>query len=120
MSSSSRVEGSAQCRSSYSWSTGRLRASPASCSISTSKVRCFWRCGLRFGRGIALISRDAQQRPEQGRRLVQLLGALGEQRLELGEPVSGFVMGGEARRPLELRDDRVERAVGVVGRAEDG
>ena len=26
-------------------------------------------------------------------------------------------MGGEARRPLQLRDDRVERAVGVIGRA---
>ena len=69
------------------------------------------------GRAIAFIRRDAQQRPEQGRRLVQLLGALCEQRLELGEPVCGFVMGGEARRPLELRDDRVERAVGVIGGA---
>jgi class 3 adenylate cyclase len=43
ISSSSRVEGSAQCRSSYSWRTGRWQASPASCSIRTSKVRCFWR-----------------------------------------------------------------------------
>ena len=67
---------------------------------------------------IALIGRDAQQRPDQRRRLVQLLGALSEQRLQLGEPVRGFVMGGEARRPLQLRDDRMERAVGVVGRAE--
>ena len=69
---------------------------------------------------VAIISRDAQQRPDQRRRLVQLLGALSEQRLQLGESVRGFVMGGEARRPLQLRDDRVERAVGVVGRAEDG
>ena len=67
---------------------------------------------------VALISRDAQQRPDQRRRLVQLLGALSEQRLQLGESVPGFVMGGEARRPLQLCDDRVERAVGVVGRAE--
>ena len=68
--------------------------------------------------GVALISRDAQQCPDQGRRLVQLLGAQGEQRLKLGEPVCGFVMGGEVRCPLQLRDDRMERAVGVVGRAE--
>ena len=67
---------------------------------------------------VALISRDAQQRPDQRRCLVQLLGALSEQRLEFGEPVRGFVMGGEARRPLELRYDRVEHTIGVVGRAE--
>ena len=67
---------------------------------------------------IALIGRDAEQRADKRRRLVQLLGALSEQRLEFGEPVCGFVMGGEARRPLQLRDDRVERAVGVVGRTE--
>ena len=67
---------------------------------------------------VALISRDGQQRPDQRRRLVQLLGALSEQRLQLGEPVPGFVMGGEARRPLQLCDDRVERAVRVVGGAE--
>ena len=68
--------------------------------------------------GVALIARDAQQRPDQRRRLVQFLGALSKQRLELGEPVPGFVMGSEARRSLELSDDRVKRAVGVVGGAE--
>ena len=68
--------------------------------------------------GVALISRDAQQRPDQRRRLVQLLGALSKQRLQLGKSVPGFVMGGEAGRPLQLCDDRVERAVGVVGGAE--
>ena len=68
--------------------------------------------------GIALISRDAQQRPDERRRLVQLLGALGEQRLKLGELLTGFVVGGEARRPLQLCDDRMERAVCVVCRAE--
>ena len=67
---------------------------------------------------VALISGHAHQRPDQRRRLVQLLGALSEHRLELGEPVRGFVTGGEARRPLELRDDRVEHTIGVVGRAE--
>src|SRR6202040_1118564 len=64
------------------------------------------------------ISRDAQQRPDQRRRLVQLLGALSEQRLKLGESVPGFVMRGEACSPLQLCDDRVERAVGVVRGAE--
>jgi hypothetical protein len=70
--------------------------------------------------GVAIISRDAQQRPDQRRRLVQLLGALSEQRLKLGESVPGFVMRGEACRALELRDDRVEHTIGVVGRAEMG
>src|ERR1700729_981145 len=51
---------------------------------------------------VALISRDAQQRPDQRRRLVQLLGALSKQRLQLGEAVPGLVMGSEARRPLAL------------------
>ena len=68
--------------------------------------------------GIAIISRDAQQRGDQRRRLVQQLGALSEQRLEFGEPVLWLVMGGEARRPLQLRDDRVQHTIGVVGRAE--
>ena len=48
----------------------------------------------------------------------ELLGALSEQRLEFGEPIRVFVMGGEARRPLELRDDRVKRTIGLIGRAE--
>ena len=67
---------------------------------------------------VALISRDAQQRPKQGRRLIELLGALSKQRLQLGKSVPGFVMGGEARRPFQLCDDRMEHTVGVIGGAE--
>ena len=67
---------------------------------------------------VALARGTPSSAADQRHRLVQLLGRLAEQRLQLGELGLRLVVGRKARRPLQLRDDRMERAVGVVGRAE--
>ncbi|HSA81076.1 MAG TPA: hypothetical protein VLE23_09645, partial [Geminicoccaceae bacterium] len=74
--------------------------------------------GAEVGGREALLARNAEQRREQKDGLVQLIGRLAEQRLELGELRLPRVVRGKTGGPLELGDDRMERAVGVVGRAE--
>ena len=49
--SSSRVDGSAQCRSSHTARTGCCTVSASSQATSTSCVCCFWRCGHRVSGG---------------------------------------------------------------------
>ena len=69
-------------------------------------------------RWIALAPRNAEQRADQRYRFVKLVSRLTEQRLQLGELGLGPVLGREPGRPLQLGDDRIKRAVGVIGRAE--
>ena len=77
------------------------------------------------GAGLLLLRRQGRQREaalgrqreelgEEGGDLGHVGDRAGEQRLELGELGRVVVGAGEARRPRELLDDRVERAVRVV------
>ena len=116
-SSSSREVGSIQCASSKTMTTGCWRARPSSCRISASSVRSFLRCGLRFGSGWRSEARQRQQIGEECHILVGRRGA-GQQGLELLQPGSGRVVAREPRCPAELVDEREQRAVLVIGRAE--
>ena len=116
--SSSSVVGSTQCTSSYSTSTGWLRApgpragravprrsAPSAAAGSAPAADSARRSGCRAGRRAAAPPRRAPSR-------------LRQQRLELVELALRRIIPREARRPLEQLDHRVERAVGVIGRAE--
>ncbi len=59
-----------------------------------------------------------EQRPDQRHRIVEVLGRLAKQLLKFGAPGLRLVSARKACGPFKLRDDRMERAVGVVGRAE--
>jgi hypothetical protein len=67
---------------------------------------------------VARLARDAEQRPDQRHRLLQPIRRPREQRLQLLQLGRRPVVGRQGGRPLQLRDGRMQRAVGVVGRAE--
>ena len=54
------------------------------------------------GRGIAVVVRDRQQRADQRDAVLQIVGALSEQRLQLGQFGRRVIGGRETRRPLQL------------------
>ena len=120
-SSSSSVVGSLQCTSSYSASTGCSAARPASWPSSASKRPLLLplRAQVRAA-GSGPPAGIAEQGGEQRRGRGHVLGAPGEQRLQLVELASGRVVAGEAGRALEQADDRVERAGLVVGASSSG
>ena len=69
-------------------------------------------------RRIAVAGRDRQQVRQQRNGLTEIIGPLGEHCLQLVEPLLGRILAPETRRPLELGDARIERAVLVMRRAE--
>jgi hypothetical protein len=115
-SSSSREVGSLQCASSQTTTTRCRRANPSIWRISASSVVSFLRCGLRFGSG---LRSDAGNDSRSATRhiLVGRCGA-GEHGFELLQPGRGPVVVDEPRRMAELVDEREQRAVLMIGRAE--
>src|SRR5262245_54237731 len=73
--------------------------------------------GAERQRWIALAERDRQQRSKKRRDGLNLRCANGEERFEFVELLLRRIVGLKPRRPLELGDERMERAVGMVGRA---
>ena len=67
---------------------------------------------------IAVARWDRQQVRQQRNGLAEIIGPLGQDCLQLGEPLLGRILAPEAGRPLELRDARVKRAVLIMRRAE--
>ena len=69
-------------------------------------------------RGIAVACRNRVQIRDQRHVLAEVIGGQGEHRLELGQPLLVRVVAPEPGRSFHLRDDRIERAVLMVRRAE--
>ena len=74
-------------------------------------------CGRQRQRAVAAGPVEARERRHQRCCLADIVGGPGEQRLEPVQPALDAVVRGEARGMGELLDHRVERRVGVVGRA---
>src|SRR5271165_2483472 len=68
-------------------------------------------------RGIAGSRRDRQHRGDHRRDLAQTVGREPEHFLQLVELGFGWFLRRDARRPLELLDEGIERAVAMIGRA---
>jgi hypothetical protein len=66
---------------------------------------------------MALAGRHSEQGGEQGQDLVQRLVRWLEQRFELGQLRFRRIVAVQARRPPQLGDDWIKRAVGMLGRA---
>ena len=67
---------------------------------------------------ITVAGRDREQVREQGDGLAEIIGALGQDGLQLGKPLLVRILATKACRPLKLCDGWVERAILVVRRAE--
>ena len=115
---SSRVEGSIQCTSSYSASTGCCAARPASCS-----TRAFERPLLLPLRASGSAPDSARRSgPRAGRRAAARPRPAGRSTGRAAPPAwraapPAASSRSKPRRPLQQADHRIERAVGVVGRA---
>jgi hypothetical protein len=66
-------------------------------------------------RPVALLARDREHRGDEPDVLARPTILADDQRFELVEFLRGRVVAPEAQGALEIVDDRVERAVGVVG-----
>jgi hypothetical protein len=74
--------------------------------------------GREIERRIAVARRDRQQVRQQRNDLAEIIGSLGQDCLQLGEPLLGRILAPETGRPFELGNAWIERAVLVVRRAE--
>jgi hypothetical protein len=68
-------------------------------------------------RPVARVAQDRQHRGDEPDVLARASVLTDDKRFELVELLLGRVVAGEAQGALEIVDDRVERAVDVVGRA---
>jgi hypothetical protein len=68
-------------------------------------------------RRIVSVGGDRQQVRKQRHECRRLQIAAPEQRFELAQPLVVAIAGAELRRPLQLRDDRIERAGAMMRRA---
>ena len=113
----SRLVGSDQCASSKIVSTGLERASTSTCEPSACNVCCLRRSGVKFKRRIPSIVRQRQHLSKEcgilHRRRCQC-----EHRIELVELCLRLVVMHQSGRAFHLTDDRIQRAVGVLWRAE--
>ena len=72
--------------------------------------------GLSASRRIPVAKRDRQQRRKKRCCVLNSRCGYGEKRFQLVEALLGRIVCLEPRRSLQLRDERIKRAVGVVRR----
>ena len=113
----SRVDGSAQCRSSHTTSTGWRSASSSIQATRASCVCCFCCCGVRrtaayrsSGSGTESSAANSGTTSSRGRRYVR----------SVRSSLSSFAAGVSSRctleDPLHMLNHRIERTVGVIRR----
>ena len=113
----SKVVGSIQCASSTIMRTGLLAARPITWSVRAASVCSFCRSGGKPRGGYRSpvgIDRSGARRAAVAMTLVAACPIIASSLSSFASGVSSRV---ESSRPLKMLDDRVERAVRMVGRA---